>query len=87
MPQIASDVRYRSPPAVAEQYGVDVRKVLTWIKRGELRAIDVSTNPGGRPRYRISPVDLAAFEAARAAGPAPRVTRRRKKNPSIIEFF
>lgn len=79
-------VSYLTPPVVAERYGVDVKKIVGWIRRGELRAVNVATCTGGRPRYRISPADLAAFEVARSAGPQPRVVRR-KKDPSVIEFF
>ena len=85
---IASASRYSTPPEIAELYRVDPNKILGWIRRGELRTVNVATSTGGRPRYRISPADLAAFEAARAAGPAPRVSRvRRRKDPQIVEFF
>ena len=85
--QVASPACYYTPPQVAKRYGVDPSKIIGWIKRGELRAIDVSACPGGRPRFRISPADLALFEAARAAGPQPKVSRRRKEDPSVIQFF
>ena len=78
---------YMTPPAVAERYGVEPAKILTWIRSGELRAVNVATTTGGRPRWKVSPADLALFEAARAAGPTPKVTRRRRKTPGIIEFF
>ena len=85
MREVAS---YSTPAAVAKRLGVDVHKILTWIRRGELRAVDVSTTTGGRPRYRISEADLAVFLAARAAGPEPRISRiRRRKDPSVIEYF
>lgn len=78
---------YLSPPAVAKRYGVDPSKVIAWIRRGEIRAIDTSAIPGGRPRYRISPADLATFEAARSAH-QPKLARvRRRKDPGTIEYF
>ena len=78
---------YLSPPQVAKRFSVDAHKVLAWIRSGQLRAIDVATSTGGRPRYRIAPADLAQFEASRAVQPpAPRV-RRRRTDPNIIEFF
>lgn len=87
MPVASSECRFLSPPAIAERYGVDPAKVLCWIRRGELRAVNVATNNGGRPRYRISPADLAVFEAARAVTPpAPRI-RRRRADPNVIAFF
>ena len=80
--------RYLSPPEVAERYGVAPSKVLGWIRRGELRAVNVVATLGGRPRFRISPADLVAFETRREAGPQPRVTRRRRKRDiGISQFF
>ena len=83
--QVAS--QYLSPPEIAKRYGVDPHKIIQWIRRGELIAIDVSSTPGGRPRYRISPADLAIFEATRTAGPTPKAIRRRRKDPSVTKFF
>lgn len=53
-------------PEIAEQFGVAQGKVITWIGRGELRAIDCSETGTGGPRWRVLPEDLAAFEAKRA---------------------
>jgi hypothetical protein len=76
-----------TPPELARQWGVDVQKVLHWIKAGELRAINLATRRDGRPRYAIDQADIALFEAARAVQPpAPRV-RRRRVDSSIIQFF
>ena len=78
--------RYFSPPEIAERFGVDPAKVVGWIRKGELRTVNVG-NGTSRPRYRISPTNLVFFEAARAVTPpAPRI-RRRRADPSIIEFF
>ena len=78
--------RYRTPPQVAELYGVDAHKVVRWIRAGELHAVNVGDGTN-RPRYRISHADLAAFEAGRAVQPpAPRV-RRRRADPNVIQFF
>ncbi|MFZ1933583.1 MAG: DNA-binding protein [Thermoguttaceae bacterium] len=76
-----------TPPELAKQWGIDVQKVLYWIKAGELRAINLATRRDGRPRYAIDQADIAIFEAARAVTPpAPRI-RRRRVDPSIIQFF
>ena len=41
-----------------------------------------------RPRYRVAESDLAAFLAARSAGPHPKISRvRRRRDPQIMEFF
>jgi hypothetical protein len=78
----------RTPPEVARRYRVKPDTVIDWIKSGELRAIDVSRPGSQRPRFRIDPADLVAFENKRLAKPqsAPKA-RRRAKDPQVIEFF
>jgi len=76
-----------TPPEVARRWGVSPDKVIGWIRSGELRAIDVSAHPGiGRPRYRIDITDLMEFEMRRQVVITPKVKRRRR-DPSVIEFF
>lgn len=73
---------------VAERYSVDPHTVLLWIKRGELRAIDVSRNRGGKPRWRISAEALATFELCRTANPPPpKARRRRQPADEVISFY
>ena len=84
-PQLAV---YLSPQDIATSRGINVIKVLTWIKSGELRAVNVATCAGRLPRWRISPADLEAFDAARAAVPQAPVSRRpRRKAGHVVEFF
>ena len=73
---------------IAQSWRVNESKVLGFIKSGELKATNVATKPGGTPRWRISPADLEAFTAARAAVPQVPVTRRpRRKAGHVVEFF
>jgi hypothetical protein len=77
---------YRTPPQIAQEYGVDVHRVLGWIRSGQLTALNVGDG-ARRPRFRISPEAIAAFEAARVAG-QPRIARcRRRRDPQVREFF
>lgn len=78
-----------SPPTYAKRLGIKPEKVLTWIRTGELRAIDISFNPGlGKPRYRISETDIIAFENRRASQPDSKSQRRQKKSAlNVVEFF
>ena len=73
---------YQTPPQVADVLGVGHDKILVWIHSGELRAIDVSTTRGQRPRWRISRIDLEDFLKRRAA--IPRSPRRVKKAKKVI---
>jgi hypothetical protein len=76
-----------SPPQLAAQWGVDVHKIIGWIRSGELRAINVATTRTGRPRYLIDQVDIALFEAARVVQPPTPRIRRRRIDPDVIQFF
>lgn len=71
--------QHATPAAIAEALGVNTDKVLTWIHRGELRAVNVAVSTVGRPRWRIALEDAEAFMRRRTTGPAMRVTRRRRK--------
>lgn len=86
-----ADHPHMTPPTIAKLYVVSPDKVLAWIRSGELRAINVVSKAGGRPRYRVSAADLAAFEAARAAVPArpTRPSRQRKPKPAagFVQYF
>lgn len=71
--------RMLTPPQVAKRLGVCPESVISWIRSGQLTAIDVSSRPGvGRPRFRISEADLQAFLASRAVAP-PGQRRRRAR--------
>lgn len=77
-----------TPPEVARQWGVSIDKVLTWIRSGELRAVNLATRLSGRPRYRIDINDLRDFEQRRSVIPPSPPHRTRRKLPAdIIEFF
>lgn len=69
--------RYFTPPDLARKYGVSVAKVLTWIRGGELVAVDLASAQCHRPRYAISPQALESFEAGRRVVPAATPARRR----------
>jgi transposase len=72
---------------ICERFAVGEHTVLGWIRRGELRAIDVSRKQGGRPKWRITQAALEAFELARTPTPPPSRARRKKKEANVIEFY
>ena len=81
-----SSPTYRTPPEIAKELRIRPDKVLTWIRSGELAAIDVSETAGGRPRWRISEADLQDFLKRRRATPPPKQTRQRRAKPAKSYF-
>ena len=82
------ELDHLSPPEVAEILGVGHCKVLGWILRGELRAADLCTVRGQRPRYKIARVDLDTFLARRSTTAELKPRRQsRKKDKKIIEYY
>lgn len=74
--------------SVAQRYHVQPGVVLTWIRRGELSAINVGRKAGGKPRWRIPEEALALFEAARRAGGGNAAQRRARPRRTIQgEYF
>ena len=89
MPATASPDRI-APRELARTWGVSVDKIHALITSGQLRAIDVSLNPGvGLPRWKIRPEDIVEFDNRRASRPAtPKPTRRRRRTPTnVTEYF
>ena len=77
-----------TPPQVAQQLGVSPDKIRAWIDKGELSATNVAAAGSSRPRYRVSPEDLAKFQMRRQkVKPPPKPTRRPRKDDGVIEFF
>lgn len=72
---------------VARRLGVCREKVLTWIKSGELKAIDVRGGRNGKSLFRIDPVELAAFESRRGSAPLPKTRRRRRQAVDVPDFY
>ena len=82
----------KTPPQLAREWGIGAKKVHAWIRSGELRAVDVSTRLGGRPRYLIDQAAITEFEARRSTVVKPKqsaASRRklRPQDPTVIEFF
>jgi excisionase family DNA binding protein len=77
-----------TPPELATAWGISPEKVLAWIRCGELRAVNVATRLGGRPRYRIDAEAVHEFLRAREAVPAP-ISRRRAqvRDEAWVDFY
>ena len=80
-----------TPPQLARIWGVSTNKIIGFIRRGELRCVDLSSHGSSRPRYAIDLVDIEAFEKARQVVPegGENATRklRRRTAKHVKEFF
>lgn len=73
---------------VQKLFGVGEGTVLQWIRNGEMRALDVSRQRGGRPHWRVTEESIEAFELARESSPPPVVGRQRKqRSDRVVEFY
>lgn len=70
---------------VAARLGIRTHAVLALIRNRQLKAADVSLNPGGRPRWRIDAEELASFIQRRT--PQPKAPRRRKAASIVRRYF
>ena len=88
MSKITEEQKFLTPPQVAEYLGVSHIKILRFIISGELPAIDLASNRGGRPRWHVSREDLDDFLKRRASTPPlPPIRKRRKRNDGVISFY
>ncbi len=79
-----------TPPQLARRWGVAADKVNALIRSGQLRALNLATDPNGRPRYRIYLSDVERFEQARSnKPPLPKAQRRRRRREAMAgkEYF
>jgi hypothetical protein len=77
-----------SPRNLCRRFKVGIDKVLGWIRRGELKAVNVATTLCGKPRWVVTPEALAEFERRRASGPPPKPQRkRRKRDPDFVDYY
>ena len=84
VPSIRSKV---TPPQLAKRWGVSPDKVLTWIRNGELKAVNVATRRSSRPRYMIDVEAIKEFELVRSAATCPVARTTRRKVRSVGNFF
>jgi hypothetical protein len=83
----ATPRRCYTPPTAAEFLGVSPEKIIHFIRRGELRASNITADPSGRPRYVITPEALEAFLASRQPNPPAHRPRRRRKEANEVDYL
>jgi excisionase family DNA binding protein len=72
-------VAFLTPPEIAKLLRVSNEKVYGWIRRGDLRAVNVGNKT--RPRFRIAREHLDSFLESRTVPPPPPRQRRQKQPP------
>jgi hypothetical protein len=73
---------------LAKRYHVNPAKIIGWIRTGELTAVNIASRPGQRPRWIITPEQLAAFESLRCSSVTVKPNPiRRRRDRRITEYF
>ena len=78
--------RYQTPPQIAARYGCKAETVVGWIRSGELKALNLAKRGSMKPRFRVSPEALEAFELARSVVPREPTVRRPQRDLQIKRF-
>jgi len=81
----ADTAKLLSPPQVARELQVTPERIISWIRAGRLRAVNLSEG-AKRPRFRIDRDDLEMFLRTREVAPRPKPQRRRRKRDRY-EFY
>ncbi len=76
-------------PELARRWRVGPDKIRTWIRKGELVAINTATILRGKPRWVVSPDAVAEFEKRRKSGPPPEKPKRRRLQRPVgfVDYF
>lgn len=73
---------------IRKRYGVSEPTVLTWIRTGAIKAINITRTPGAkRATWRITQAAIDAFELARTTTQPRPITRRQKPAADVVEFY
>ena len=78
--------RYQTPPEIAAKYGCKPETVIGWIRSGELKALNLARRGSMKPRYRVAPEALEAFELARSVVPKEPPVRKPPRDLQIKRF-
>jgi hypothetical protein len=79
---------FLTPPQIATRWGTNSEKVNHFLNTGQLIGCNFAKDLNGRPRWRVSLIELEIFESKRSnQKPIPPQKRRRKKAVSGKEYF
>ena len=71
--------RYITPPELAKRWHVKLANIYSWIRSGELNALNMSTGEE-RPRWRLTEADVSDFERRRRTTAHAVSNRRRTRS-------
>jgi hypothetical protein len=74
---------YFTPPELAKLWRVSPEKIIAFIRGEELAAFDAARKGASRPRWRITPDAVRAFEHGRQATPRPELPPRRQRRTEV----
>ncbi len=75
-----------TPTELARILRVNADRVRTWIRSGEVPALNLASNLCGRPRFVVLPHHLAKLEQRRAAAPPPKAPKRQRK-AKLVDYY
>jgi hypothetical protein len=71
---------------LARRLRVSEDKIRSWIRIGQLEAINVASTLSGKPRYVVTPEGLAGFEQSRRIAP-PAKSKRKPRRTTEVDHF
>lgn len=87
IPRRGNMSRGMTPNELAEYLRVSPDKVRSWIRKGELRAINTASVLCGKPRWVITPESLAEFEKRRTSVRPPQPPKRKRMPANYVDYF
>ena len=87
IPYPGATKRGSTPNELAKVLRVSPDKVRSWIKSGQLGAIDTSPTRCGKPRYVVLPHHLEEFEQRRQAITPAKVVPRRRRPAGMKDYY
>ena len=75
---LKDDWQVTTIPSLAAHHGVGQYKIISWIRAGDLSAMNVAQTTASRPCWRIERAAWDRFKASRASTPPPPSPKRRR---------
>lgn len=71
---------------LSRRWRVSGDKIRSFIRKGELVAVNMAANLSARPQWRITPESVEQFEKKRSSNPPPSAPRRRSR-PALVDYY